>query len=112
MVMAAMAIPQTRAAMASYELSAAVDSASGAIQSTRYQAIMHGYPYQVAFNNTTNTFQVLGEVPPATTFTNVNSAVPLSGEAITLNASPTFQFKSNGSVSSPQWRLDEFYNFL
>jgi Tfp pilus assembly protein FimT len=100
MVMAAMAIPQTRAAMASYELSAAVESASGAIQSTRYQAIMHGYEYELAFDNTANTFQVLNEVPPAAAFTNVNSAVPISGDAITVSASPTFLFKPNGSVSA------------
>ncbi len=100
MVMAAMAIPQTRAAMASYELSAAVESASGAIQSTRYQAIMHGYEYELTFDNTANTFQVLSEVPPATAFTNVNSAVPISGDAVTVSASPTFLFKGNGSVSA------------
>src|ERR1039458_6344522 len=53
MVMGAMAIPQARSAIASYQLSAAVDSATGIIQGTRYQAIMHGYLYQVDFNSTT-----------------------------------------------------------
>src|ERR1019366_3923878 len=56
MVLGAMAIPQARSAIASYELAAAVDSASGAIQTTRYQAIMHGYPYQVAFSSANKTF--------------------------------------------------------
>ncbi len=100
LVMAAMAIPATRSAMATMDLNAAVDSVEGAIQATRYQAIMHGYPYQVAFNNTTNTFQVLSEVPPATTFSNVDGAVPISGDPVTLSASPTYQFKANGSVSA------------
>ncbi len=72
---------------------------------------MHGYPYQVAFNNTTNTYQVLAQVPPSTTFTNVNSAVPLSGDPVTLGSAPTFQFKANGSVTASR-RIDDFYNFL
>jgi Tfp pilus assembly protein FimT len=98
--MGAMAIPATLSAMATMDLNAAVDSAEGAIQAARYQAIMHGYPYQVAFNNTTNTFQVLSEVPPATTFSNVDGAVPISGDPVTLSASPTYQFKANGSISA------------
>jgi Tfp pilus assembly protein FimT len=100
-IMCAMAIPTVQSAMASYELNAAVDSARGAIQATRYQAIMHGYPYQVAFNPTGNTIQILSEAPPATTFTNVGAAVPLSPEAVTLSAATTLQFKPNGSVSAP-----------
>ena len=100
LVMGAMAIPITQAAMATMDLNAAVDSAEGAIQAARYQAIMHGYPYQVAFNSTNNTFQVLSEVPPAATFSNVSGAVPISGDPVTLSASPTYQFKGNGSVSA------------
>jgi len=100
MIMGAMAIPATRSAIASYDLSAAVDSATGAIQSTRYQAIMQGYPYQVAINATNNTFQVLNEVPPAASFTAVGNTVPLSGVPITVSASTTLQFKPNGSVSA------------
>jgi Tfp pilus assembly protein FimT len=100
LVMGAMAIPATQSAMATMDLNAAVDSVEGAIQATRYQAIMHGYPYQVAFNNTNNTFQVLSEVPPATTFSDVNGGVPVSGDPVTLSASPTYQFKANGSVSA------------
>ena len=86
--------------MASYQLSAAVDSATGAIQGARYQAIMHGYPYQVAFDTTQNTFQVLSEAPPATSFTSTGGAVPLSSVPITLSAATTLQFKPNGSVSA------------
>lgn len=100
MVMGAMAIPQVRSAIASYELSAAVDTATGIIQSTRYQAIMHGYPYQVAFSSTNNTFQVLSEAPPATTFSNVGNATPISAVPVTLSAATTLQFKGNGAVSA------------
>jgi len=100
LILAAFAIPATRSAIANYQLSAAIDSATGAIQTTRYQAIMHGYQYQVAFNNTQNTYQVLSEAPPATTFTDVNNAVPLSAEPITVSGPTTLQFKPNGSVSA------------
>jgi Tfp pilus assembly protein FimT len=109
MIMAAMAIPATRSAIASLQLSAAVDSASGAIQSTRYQAIMHGYPYQVDFDSTANTFQISNEVPPSTTFTAVGNAVPVSASSVTIgvgttNSSSTghliLQLKSNGSVTA------------
>jgi Tfp pilus assembly protein FimT len=100
LILTAMAIPATTSTIANYKLSSAVDSATGAIQTTRYQAIMHGYTYQVAFSNVNNTFQVLSEVPPATTFSNVGLAVPLSGSQITLSAPTTLQFKPNGSVSA------------
>jgi Tfp pilus assembly protein FimT len=101
MVMGAMVIPSIRSTMANYQLSAAVDSASGAIQTTRYQAIMQGYPYQVAFSSTNNTFQVLSQAPPATSFSNVGSAVPLAGIPIVVSANTTLQFKANGAVTAP-----------
>lgn len=100
LILGAISIPATRSALANYQLTAAVDGATGAIQGTRYQAIMHGYQYQVAFNNTQNTYQVLSEAPPATTFTDVNNAVPLSAEPITVSGPTTLQFKPNGSVSA------------
>jgi prepilin-type N-terminal cleavage/methylation domain-containing protein len=100
LILGAMAIPATRSAIATYELSAAVDSVTGAIQTTRYQAIMHGYSYQVAFDNTQNTYQVLSEVPPAASFSNVGSPVILSAEPVNLSAMTTLQFKPNGSVSA------------
>jgi Tfp pilus assembly protein FimT len=100
LILGAITIIATQSAMASYHLSAAVDSATGAIQGARYQAIMHGYPYQVAFNTTQNTFQVLSEAPPATSFTSTGSAVPLSAVPITLSAATTLQFKPNGTVSA------------
>ena len=100
-ILSAIAIPATRSAIATYQLSSAVSSATGAIQATRYQAIMRGYLYQVSFDTTQNTFQVLNQVPPATSFSNVGSAVPLSGSPIAVSAATTLQFKPNGSVSAP-----------
>ncbi len=107
LVMAAITIPTARTAIASYQLDAAVDSAAGAIQGTRYQAIMHGYPYQVDFNAAANQFQILNEVPPAATFSAVGTAVPISSSAVamavgTASSGSTghliLQLKPNGSV--------------
>ena len=100
LILTAMAIPKFSSAVATYELNGAVESAESAIQGTRYQAIMHGYQYEVTFDATHNTFQVLSEVPPATTFSNVGNAVPLSGVPITVSAATTFLEKPNGSVSA------------
>jgi len=108
LILVALAIPGARSAIASYELDAAVDNAVGAIQGPRYQAIMHGYPYQVDFNSTTKTIQISSEIPPATTFSATGNALPISAEAVTLgvgtpNSSSAghliLQFKGNGSVS-------------
>lgn len=108
LVMTGMAIPAARSAMKSYQLDAAADSVSGAIQGARYQAIMHGYLYQLDFNSTTNQFQLSNEVPPAATFSTVGSAVPISGSQVTLGVGTAssgsaghliFQFKPNGSIS-------------
>lgn len=108
MILAAIGIPTTRSAIATYQLDAAVDSVTGAIQSTRYQAIMHGYLYQVDFNSANNQIQVSSEVPPATAFSTVGAAVPISGSPVTLGVgTPSsnsaghaiLQFKGNGSVS-------------
>jgi Tfp pilus assembly protein FimT len=100
LVLSAMTIPKFSSAISNYKLNGAVESAELAIQTSRYQAIMHGYPYQVTLDNTLNTYQVLSEVPPSTTFSNVGSSVPLSGAPITVSAATTFLFKPNGSVSA------------
>jgi prepilin-type N-terminal cleavage/methylation domain-containing protein len=100
LILTAMAIPTFSGAIASYELNGAVESAESAIQGTRYQAIMHGYQYEVTIDPTHNTFQVLSEIPPATSFSNVGSSVPLSGVPVTVSALTTLLEKPNGSVSA------------
>jgi len=80
--------------------SAAVSAATGAIQQTRYQAIWHGYPYQITFTPSTLSYQVLNEVPPASTFSNVGTAIPISTpDVATLSRVITLQFAANGTVS-------------
>jgi type IV fimbrial biogenesis protein FimT len=101
-VVLAMGIPTLNSAISNYQLSGAANSAAWAVQSTRYQAIMHGYPYELALNATNNTYQISNDStwPGSTTFANVGSAVPISGSPVVLSAPTTFQFKANGTVSA------------
>jgi Tfp pilus assembly protein FimT len=101
MTLIAMALPTTLNALRNYRLTAAVASATGAISATRYQAIMHAYPYKITFNSTNATYQLASEQPPAASFTNLGSAVPLSGVGdVTINQTTTLQFNANGTVSA------------
>ena len=99
MTMIAMALPTTMNALRNYRLTAAVASATGAIAATRYQAIMHAYPYNLTFNSANATYQVASEPPGATNFANVGDAVPISGDGdVTINQTTTLQFNPNGTV--------------
>jgi Tfp pilus assembly protein FimT len=97
----AMALPTTVNALRNYRLTAAVSAATGAISATRYQAIMHAYPYNITFNSSNATYQLASEPPPATSFTNVGTAIPISGvHDVTINQTTTLQFNANGTVSA------------
>jgi prepilin-type N-terminal cleavage/methylation domain-containing protein len=101
MILTAMAIPQVKTQMYRYRLQGAVASSTWAIQSTRYQALMEGYPYQVVFTKSTNSYQIQDLPPGSSSYTNVGNSVPLSGAATVLNQDTTFQFKPNGYVNDP-----------
>jgi len=99
-VLSSVALPTTRYALRNYRLFAAVASATGAITATRYQAIMQAYPYNITFNTNGN-YQVANEAPGTTSFSNVGSAVPLSGVGdVSINQTTTLQFNANGTVSA------------
>jgi Tfp pilus assembly protein FimT len=107
LLMAAMAIPTFRSAVATYQLDAAVDNITGAIQGARYQAIMHGYMYQVDVNSATNQIQISSEIPPATAFSPTSAALPISSQGVVVGVGTpgsgfanhaTLQFKANGAV--------------
>ena len=104
-LMAAMSIPVIKNALTAYHLKAAVAAVQGAIQTTRYQAIMAGCPYTIAFSQTTTTYQVQDEAlsgsPPAcaASFSNVAGLVPWSTTGdVSLSPSTTLQFNPNGTV--------------
>ena len=96
----AFALPTTRNALKNYRLSAAVVSATGAIVATRYQAVMHAYPYNITFSTAGN-YQIASEPPGATSFSNVGGSVPLAGVGdVSINQTTTLQFNANGTVSA------------
>ncbi|MHB8542053.1 MAG: prepilin-type N-terminal cleavage/methylation domain-containing protein [Candidatus Acidiferrales bacterium] len=101
MVLAAVAVPTVQSTLAYLRLNAVVGSVTGAISSTRYQAIMHGYKYAIAFDPATTSYQLSNSVPPATTFTNVGTPVPLTSSGGVIISTPTtLQFSPNGTVQA------------
>lgn len=102
MIVASIAIPVLGSAIRSYRLRSAAASATWAIQSTRFQALMESYPFQVTFQGDSSgnnpAYQIASEPPGNATFANVGSAVPLSGSAVNLSQATVIQFKPNGTV--------------
>jgi Tfp pilus assembly protein FimT len=101
MILATFAVSLLQNATNFFRVRSAVASVSGAIQSTRFQAIFHGCPYALAFNNAAMTYQVSTQMPStggcAATFTNVGSAIPFANvTSVTLNQNVTFQFRPGG----------------
>jgi len=99
-ILTAIAIPQVQSTVYQYRLRAAIASATWAIQSTRYQALTQGYPFQAVFTASNAQYQIKDMPTGATAYANVGSAVPLSGSPITLNQDTTLQFLPNGSVTA------------
>jgi len=107
-VLLAFSIPSILSTVKVFRLSAAVGSATSAIQTTRFQAIMQGYPFQLTFNQSNCTYQIASEPMGTGSFTNVGGAIPLSGSAITLSAGTVLQFKPNGSLSATSGNSETF----
>ena len=103
-----LAVPLVSNVTSYFRLRGAVSSATGAIQSARYQAIFQGCPYQVIFTASTSSYQVKKSCPSNGTFTNdcpgalTSCPVPLSGTgtAVTLNADITMNFSPGGKITS------------
>lgn len=97
-VLAGIAIPMTINAVKSYRLTAAASAATGAIQSTRYAAIMQGCPYQVTFTPATNSYQVYSM--PSCTKSALGPVIPISrlGD-VTISRTVTYQFNPGGTVT-------------
>jgi len=105
-ILTAMAVPQVTVIQNQYRLRGAVASATWAIQSTRYQALMAGYPYQVVLTKSTNTYQIQNLPPGAASYANVGTAVPLSGSDVSLNNDTTLQFQPNGAITATKGALN------
>ena len=101
-ITAGFALPIVQTTVNKYDLKGAVANATWAIQSTRFQALMMGYPYQVTFSqsstSTAPTYQIANEATGTTSYSNVGSSVPMSGKPVALGATTVFQFQPNGTV--------------
>jgi prepilin-type N-terminal cleavage/methylation domain-containing protein len=101
-VVAAMAVPTVNKVMNTYSLREAVSSVTGAIQTTRYQAISSGYAYQIVLKKTAGTMQVQSDPGRTGTFASVGNAIPLASSSIPviLGADTTLQFRPSGLVQA------------
>jgi Tfp pilus assembly protein FimT len=103
-LMTAIAIPEVQSIVHNYRLRGAVSMATWAIQSTRYQALMEGYPFQVVFTAANNSYLVQSSPANNGVYATVpagSSAIPISGSPVALSTDTTLQFKPNGSVLAP-----------
>ena len=115
-VLFAMAAPNFKNSFSSVHLSSATSAVSGAIQSTRYRAVVSGCQYRIVFSQSTITYQLTAQAltgtpascPTNEAFTNAGAAVPWSGDGnhITLQASTTLQFHTQRHSHSGERRLD------
>ena len=105
-ILTAMAVPFVTSIQNQYRLQGAVSSATWAIQSTRYQSLMAGYPYQVVLMRSTDTYQIQNLPPGAATYANVGTAVPISGSSVSLNQDTTLQFQPNGTITATTGALN------
>jgi Tfp pilus assembly protein FimT len=93
-------IPSLFSTVKIFTLNSASDSVTWAIQTTRYQAIMRGYPFQLTLNSANNTYQVASQPAGSGSFINLGTAIPISGSPVTFGAGTVLQFKGNGSVAA------------
>jgi type II secretory pathway pseudopilin PulG len=104
MITAAFALPIVQTTVNKYQLKSATSTATWAIQSTRFQSLMQGYSYQVTFSGGAGglnpTYQIASKPIGSSTYSNVGTAVPLSGRPVVLGATIVFQFQPNGTVTT------------
>jgi prepilin-type N-terminal cleavage/methylation domain-containing protein len=109
-ILAGFAVPSIRSVLYNYRLHAAVSNVTWAVQSTRYQALMEGYPFQVTLSGGTGginpSYQIASKPTGAASFSNVGTSVPVSGSPVNLSATTVLQFKPNGSVSATTGALN------
>jgi Tfp pilus assembly protein FimT len=104
-ILTIMVIPSINSGVRNYRINGTISSITWSIHSTRYQALMRGYPYQVVFSSSANTYQIQNMQPPAVAYSNVGAAVPFSSWPVTLSADTTLNFKPNGYVTATTGNL-------
>jgi len=121
-VILSMSLPSIQNTILVYRLGAAASSVAAAIQQNRYQSVMIGCPYTVAFTAGSTTYEVQTQkiiqnssstAPVCETnldgspkFTDVTPPPAIiswtSGTGVSLSPSTTFTFTANGIVSATQ----------
>jgi len=100
-ILTVIAIPSISSGLRNYRLEGAISSVTWAVHSTRYQALMEGYPFQVVFSSAANTYQIQSSpTGVAGPYSNVGSATPFSAFPVTLSADTTLNFRPNGFVQA------------
>jgi prepilin-type N-terminal cleavage/methylation domain-containing protein len=106
-ILSAIAIPIIQNTLRVFALRSAVATLTGAIQATRYQAIYHGCPYQIAFSAANYNYTVQSEaaafggtacLATYAATTPPQTSIPLPGKGITLGGDVTPQFHPSGQV--------------
>jgi len=114
LVIAAISLPIINKTLTSMHVTSSASTLAGIIQSTRYQAICTGCPYEIVLTPASNSYQILGEsvvtsstAPPvcATTYTPpVNSPVAVkfanSDVVFTISPSSTLMLNPSGTVTT------------
>jgi len=101
MAVTTISVPMTKTALKTYHLNAAVSAVTAAIQSTRYQALMHGYHYDLSLDQASQSYQIGSKVPPASAFSNVGTAIPWCTTAdVTMTPATTLEFFPGGTVTA------------
>ena len=103
LILAAISAPLIQSITRNMRLNAAVNSVTGAMQSTRYRAIYDGCPYTLTVSKDTDTYQLASEVTGgacAAAFTNVGTSIPFSNKSfVALDQNLVFQFSPGGSAT-------------
>jgi len=82
LILTLVSVPLITNVYQTFRVNAAISAVTGAIQTTRYQAISNGYPFRVVFSKANSNYQVQSDPNLAGTFANVGSPVPLSNAAV------------------------------
>jgi prepilin-type N-terminal cleavage/methylation domain-containing protein len=107
MLLAAVAVPLINNSLKVYSFRSTIAAFTGIIQSTRYNAIYHGCPYQLSFSSAAMTYTVASQVPAVgattclTAMGTASPAVPLPGKANSkLTTDLTLLFHPSGQVQA------------
>jgi prepilin-type N-terminal cleavage/methylation domain-containing protein len=105
-ILTAIAVPMIQNTLRVYTLRSSVAAVTGAIQSTRYQAIYHGCDVQLVFSAAAYNYTVQSEAPAVggtaclAAFPAAGAPIPLPGRGITLGGNVTLILHPSGQVQT------------